>query len=97
MQAIVGTNVVTFGLNMAQTEVAGLLGIALERSDDDVVSYRWLQALKTFKATGHGIKPGELVATNEHPVQIFLWSDFTVRPGRNTAIASTRCGATRPR
>jgi phosphatidylserine/phosphatidylglycerophosphate/cardiolipin synthase-like enzyme len=84
VHAIAGTEVVLFGMDLPEA-VAGsqLLGFGLERTDDDdpaPVPHQLLGS-KTFAATEQpGHVAGSAVSTLEHPVQAFLWGDYTVDP-----------------
>jgi phosphatidylserine/phosphatidylglycerophosphate/cardiolipin synthase-like enzyme len=62
-----------------------LLGFAIERTELDTagntVERYWLRGIKRFKEKDKGLPPGTPVSTSEHPVQSFLWADYTVNPG----------------
>jgi hypothetical protein len=81
VQAIVGTYVVLFGINFAETQKNGVLGFGIQRTDitsnDDPV---WLAGFKSFKQAH--LPRGTIVLTNQHPIQAFLWGDYTVRKNR---------------
>lgn len=83
VHAVAGSHVVLLGIDLPDTEADGLLGFAIERDDPTEKERYWLQGLKTFAETGQGIPAGTPVSTREHPVQAFLWSDFTAKPGRS--------------
>jgi hypothetical protein len=73
-----GTYVVLFGMNIEETHKDGVLGFGIQRTDHDMDDKKvWLAGFKTFKQSG--IPPGNLVPTNEHPIQAFLWGDYTTR------------------
>ena len=38
--------------------------------------------MKVFQETSAGIPPGTPVSLREHPLQSFLWGDYTAKPGR---------------
>jgi hypothetical protein len=78
VQVISGTYAVLFGMNIAETHKDGVLGFAIQRTDHDMNDEKfWLAGFKTFKQSG--IPPGNLVPTNQHPIQAFLWGDYTAR------------------
>ncbi len=78
VQAIAGSYVVLFGIDMDEAASEGVLGFAIERTDhieDDKKD--WLAGFRKFK---DGAAPaGKFVTTREHPLQTFMWCDFTVR------------------
>ena len=80
VHAIAGSYVVLLGIDMDEESSKGVLGFGIERTDHSNKDRRdWLQGFKTFKNSGH--ERGALVSTKEHPVQAFLWADFTTRSG----------------
>lgn len=78
VQAIAGTDVVLLGVNMTEEGSRGVLGFAIERTDHTEDERYWLRGFKTFKETDPEV-PGCPVSTMEHPVQSFLWGDFTAK------------------
>jgi len=86
--AYAGTYVVTLawdtitGKAPARTD---LLGYAIERAEFDnagvEVERYWLRGIKRFKDKDKGLPAGTPVSTAEHPVQGFLWADYTARAG----------------
>jgi phosphatidylserine/phosphatidylglycerophosphate/cardiolipin synthase-like enzyme len=80
VQAISGSYVVLLGIDMAEAATQGLLGFAIERVDKTEGERYWLEGLKTFAETDPGRPPGTPVSTLQHPVQGFLWQDFTAKP-----------------
>jgi phosphatidylserine/phosphatidylglycerophosphate/cardiolipin synthase-like enzyme len=78
VQAISGTYVVLLGINMAEAEKDGVLGFGIQRTDlTNNQEPVWLQGFKSFK--GAHLPRGTITPTNEHPIQAFLWGDYTVR------------------
>jgi len=82
VQAITGTYVVMIGMDMFKADTAGLLGFAIHRTDPKENEAYWLTGMRTFEESYPNPPDGALVSTLEHPVQDFLWSDFTAKPGR---------------
>src|SRR6187431_871446 len=82
VQAIAGTHVVMLGLDMAEADTTGLLGFVIHRTDPTENEAYWLTGMRTFEASYPNPPDGALVSTLEHPIQDFLWSDFTAKPGR---------------
>jgi hypothetical protein len=84
--AVSGTNTVVISLDMKQ-KPADLLGFAFERVETVSKKRIWLEGQKFFnsiikldKADLAKVK-GQKYPTYIHPVQSFLWKDFTVSPG----------------
>ncbi|HXC53437.1 MAG TPA: phospholipase D-like domain-containing protein [Candidatus Limnocylindrales bacterium] len=82
VHAVSGTYVVLLGIDMKQADTTGLLGFAIRRADPVENEDYWLQGMRTFEASYPNPPDGALVSTRDHPVQDFLWSDFTAKPGR---------------
>jgi phosphatidylserine/phosphatidylglycerophosphate/cardiolipin synthase-like enzyme len=80
VQAIAGSYVVLLGINLAESSSAGVLGFAIERIDHTEDERYWLKGFRTFEETDPNLPPGSLVSTLEHPIQAFLWGDFTAKP-----------------
>jgi phosphatidylserine/phosphatidylglycerophosphate/cardiolipin synthase-like enzyme len=80
-KGIAGTHVVLLGMDIADSARDGLLGFAIERTDLDENEHYYLKGIKTFAETDPGFPPGTLVSTAEHPIQGFLWGDYTAKPG----------------
>lgn len=85
VRAIAGTCVVLLALDLDDADREGLKGFAFRRRVSGG-KWQWLKGLKIFKslfpdglptATDHKIPR---FATNEHPVQGFMWSDYNARP-----------------
>ena len=82
VQGISGTYVNLLGINIEETNKNGVLGFGIQRTDmthnNEPV---WLAGFKTFKQAH--LSPGTLVSTKDHPIQAFLWGDYTARIGHN--------------
>jgi hypothetical protein len=81
--AIAGTRVILIALNLADESRAGLLGFAFQRKTGDGV-FQLLKGMKVFPSLApkdDGEKKIQYFATNENPIQSFLWSDYTASPG----------------
>lgn len=79
-RAIAGSFVVLLTMNTDSTARKGLLGFAIHRKDITEDEEYWLAGFRTFKETYPNPKPGSLVSTHEHPIQSFLWGDYTAKP-----------------
>lgn len=80
VHAIAGTHVVILGIDAPRKAAKGLLGFALHRTDHTEDEGYWLRGFRTFKETDPDLPPGTLVSTYEHPIQSFLWGDYTAKP-----------------
>lgn len=78
-QAIAGNHVVTIGVNMDKSEAEDLLGFGFHRTDMTEHEAYWLEGQKRLKISDPGLPPGRGVPTNKHPIQSFLWADFTAK------------------
>lgn len=58
------------------------MGFAIHRTDHAEEEAGWLRGLKTFVATDPGLPRGATHSTRAHPVQSFMWSDYSAKPGR---------------
>lgn len=62
-----------------------LLGFGIERAELDLagneVERYWMRGIKRFKDKDKGLPPGTPVSTAEHPIQSFIWADYTAKAG----------------
>jgi phosphatidylserine/phosphatidylglycerophosphate/cardiolipin synthase-like enzyme len=86
--AYAGTYVVVLAwdtLNGKAPARKNLLGYAIERTELDPagneVERYWMRGIKRFKDKDKGLPPGTPVSTAEHPIQSFLWADYTAKAG----------------
>jgi phosphatidylserine/phosphatidylglycerophosphate/cardiolipin synthase-like enzyme len=86
--AYAGTYVVVLAwdtLNGKAPARKDLLGYAIERAEFDLagneVERYWMRGIKRFKDRDKGLPPGTPVSTAEHPIQSFLWADYTAKAG----------------
>jgi len=92
VHAIAGSHVVLLGLDAEPGAARGLLGFAIHRkdnspgADDDEREGYWLRSFRTFEATDPEPVRGSLVSSRDHPIQSFLWGDYTAKPGREYAF-----------
>ena len=82
VHAIAGSYVVLLGLDLPEAKTRGLLGFAIQRWDPVEKERYWLRGMKVFQETSAGIPPGSPVSLREHPLQSYLWGDYTAKPGR---------------
>ena len=86
--AYAGTYVVVLAWNTATGKMPAhedFLGYAIDRTELDqagnTVEHYWLRGIKRFKNKDKGLPPGTQVSTAEHPIQSFLWADYTAKAG----------------
>jgi phosphatidylserine/phosphatidylglycerophosphate/cardiolipin synthase-like enzyme len=80
VHAVSGTYVVTLGMNATTAEARnGLLGFAIRRIDKTENQQYWMRGMRTFASVYPNPPAGALVSSHEHPIQDFLWSDFTAK------------------
>jgi phosphatidylserine/phosphatidylglycerophosphate/cardiolipin synthase-like enzyme len=81
VRAIAGSNVVLLAMDMPKALAGQLLGFAFERVDETEGEVAPLVGTKTFAETERaGHRPGTPVSTFDHPIQAFLWGDYTAKP-----------------
>ena len=78
--AVSGTNTISFAISADKAGTEGLLGFAVERSDPAAKQDFYAFGFKVFPSLIP--KPDEktTVKTSRHPVQSFVWDDFTAKP-----------------
>jgi phosphatidylserine/phosphatidylglycerophosphate/cardiolipin synthase-like enzyme len=86
--AYAGTYVVVLAWDTLTSETPArkdLLGYAIERAEINLagneVERYWMRGIKRFKDKDKGLPPGTPVSTAEHPIQSFLWADYTAKAG----------------
>src|SRR4030095_481100 len=86
--AYAGTYVIVLAwdtLNGQPPARKNLLGYAIERTELDGAGHEveryWMRGIKRFKNKDKGLPPGTPVSTAEHPIQGFLWADYTAKAG----------------
>jgi hypothetical protein len=80
VHATAGTHAVLLGIDLTEAQAKGLLGFAIWRDDHTESEGYWLKGLRTFAETGHGVPPGVPIPLRDHPLQGFLWGDYTAKP-----------------
>ena len=79
LYVVAGTHTVVLSMDM-KNKPTGLLGFAFERKDGKTGKRTWLYGQKCFQSVIPDPVPGQQYPTHLHPVQSFLWKDFTVDP-----------------
>ncbi|HEX6307290.1 MAG TPA: phospholipase D-like domain-containing protein [Longimicrobiales bacterium] len=81
-RAIAGTHTVLLAFDATKRGRKGLLGFAIRRRDDYEDEEYWLHATKVFASVVPQPAPGASYSTLLHPIQSFLWGDYSAKPGR---------------
>lgn len=78
--AVSGVNTISFAIDFEDADTTGLLGFAVERHDLENGERYFIRGYKVFKEIiPHPDKNTE-VSTFDHPIQSFVWDDFTAKP-----------------
>jgi len=80
--AVTGTNTISFGIDFAGADTDGLLGFAVERSDSAENERYFVFGFKVFRSVIPHPDTKTIVKTFDHPVQSFVWDDFTAKDNR---------------
>ena len=91
--ALAGTHTILLSMDM-QTVPDKFLGFAFERTQPDTGQTTWLYGQKCFKSVVPNPVPGQQYPTQIHPVQSFLWKDFTASPGQKYTYKITALSGT---
>ncbi len=83
VNAVAGSHVVFFGLDVTSAARKDLLGFAFRRTDPTAEETTWLRGMKTFESTEPHPAKGETFPTRRHPVQSFQWADYSAKPGQS--------------
>lgn len=81
VNAISGTNVIFFGLDLAESQRTDFRGFGFKRVDHNEGDTIRLRGMKTFEKTEPHPAKGETFSTFKHPVQSFQWADYSAKPG----------------
>jgi phosphatidylserine/phosphatidylglycerophosphate/cardiolipin synthase-like enzyme len=80
--AVSGINTVSFAVDATNADTTGLLGFAVERIDPVENERYYMYGFKVFPTVIPEPDDGTAVTTYDHPVQSFVWDDFTAKDGR---------------
>jgi phosphatidylserine/phosphatidylglycerophosphate/cardiolipin synthase-like enzyme len=78
--AVSGTNTISFAIAADPAKTKGLLGFAVERSDPAKKKNLYASGFKVFPSIVPKPDADTEVNTSLHPVQSFIWDDFTAEP-----------------
>ena len=79
IHAVSGVNTISFAIDAAGADTAGLLGFGVERLDPQAVEQYFMYGFKVFKSVFPAPTKDLVVSTRDHPVQSFVWDDFTAK------------------
>jgi phosphatidylserine/phosphatidylglycerophosphate/cardiolipin synthase-like enzyme len=80
--AVSGVNTVSFGIAATDQARRGLLGFTVERYDPTENERYVMPGYKVFRSVVPQPDEDLSVSTFDHPVQSFVWDDFTAKPDR---------------
>jgi len=80
--AVSGINTISFGIQATTAAKVGLLGFAVERFDPKANERFVMPGFKVFRSIVPQPEPHLSVSTWDHPIQSFVWDDFTAKPDR---------------
>ncbi len=78
--AISGVNTISFAIDFTKAHTTDLLGFAIERLDLKKNERYFVKGFKVFKEIIPDPDEHTSVSTFDHPVQSFVWDDFTGKP-----------------
>lgn len=78
--AVAGVNTVSFGIRATEVARRNLLGFAVQRFDQNENERYFMQGFKVFRSLIPNPSPDTRVSTWDHPIQSFVWDDFTAKP-----------------
>lgn len=81
--AVAGINTVSFGIKADDDAQEGLLGFGVEREDPRENEKYVMPGFKVFKSVLPHPDENTRVSTMEHPIQSFVWDDFTAKSDRD--------------
>ena len=81
--AVAGVNTVSFAITATATARTGLLGFGVEREDPKENQRYWMPGFKVFPSIIPQPNKTTTVSTYDHPIQSFVWDDFTAKPDRS--------------
>lgn len=89
VHAIAGTHTILIALDCEEKHRHGLLGFAFkrERVDARQKGAKWLRSLKVFRSVVPDPDEKVRYSSWEHPIQSFLWGDYTAVPGAEYKFA----------
>ena len=83
INAVTGVNTISFAIDATAADTDGLLGFAVERFDPKAGERYFMNGFKVFASVIPAPIQETYVTTRDHPVQSFVWDDFTAKPGQD--------------
>jgi len=80
IHAVSGINTISFAIDATGANTAGLLGFAVERVDPAASEQYFMYGFKVFRSVIPVPTKEMVVSTRDHPIQSFVWDDFTAKP-----------------
>lgn len=80
--AVTGTNTISFAIQATESAKKELLGFSVERIDKAENQRYFMYGFKVFPSVIGSPDAKTQVSTYDHPIQSFLWDDFTAKPER---------------
>jgi phosphatidylserine/phosphatidylglycerophosphate/cardiolipin synthase-like enzyme len=80
--AVSGTNTISFAIDFEDADIDGLLGFAVERIDPTENERYFVYGFKVFPSVIPTPDATTTVKTSDHPIQSFVWDDFTAKENR---------------
>jgi|GEM_PF-6127613 len=94
--AVAGINTVSFGIKATAEAQKGLLGFGVVRKDPKEGESYTMPGFKVFPSAIPYPDESTRVSTMDHPVQSFVWDDFTAKDDHTTtSTCSTRSKGSR--
>lgn len=81
--AVSGVNTISFAIQASASARKDLLGFAVERFDPEEDQRYFMPGFKVFRSVVPHPSPQTRCSTWDHPVQSFVWDDFTAKPDRD--------------
>ena len=78
--AVSGVNTISFAIQATAAAKKDLLGFAVERLDPQENERYFMPGFKVFKSVIPTPDETTRVSSFEHPIQSFIWDDFTAKP-----------------
>lgn len=98
VHAIAGTYVVLLGINVKEDSslLNGLLGFSVHKRNEATGKEGWIQGFKVFPPQQGEPRPprGMPVSSEDHPIQGFLWGDYTTSAGTDYTFTVVAQGGT---
>lgn len=87
VRVVAGTRTILMALNCPEARRKGLRGFAFYRKLKGAADGKWLRSQKVFQKLVKDPKKlvdskRQVFTTLDHPIQSFIWSDYTAEPGK---------------